>query len=78
LIKFVSMRAIRQNQRDEQLQTVRVLGKIGGEDMIGCLESAAARRPLFWRSRYEPVREAAGRAVNEIRTRLSAAHQQAA
>ena len=78
LIRFASMRAIRRNQRDEQLEAVRVLGKIGGEDMIPCLESAAARRPFFWRSRYEPVREAAGRAVDEIRARLPAAQEQAA
>jgi len=78
LMKFASMRAIRQNQRDEQLQALRVLGRIGGADMIGCLESAAVRRPLFWRSRYEPVREAAGWAVNEIRARLSAAAEQVA
>lgn len=78
LIRFVSIRAIRQNQRDEQLEAVRVLGKIGGEDTIPCLESAAVRRPLFWRSKYEPVREGAESALNEIRTRLGDSQKQAA
>lgn len=72
------MRTARQDQRDEQLDAVRMIGKIGGEDVIACLESAAARRPLFWRSRYEPVRVAAVRALAEIRARLSSGQERAA
>lgn len=50
---------------DERIAAIHSLRQIKHPDAFRCLQSLAGRRPLFGRSRYEPIRIAAEQAIGQ-------------
>lgn len=52
---------------DERIAAIHSLAQVDHPDSVSCLNSIISRQPLFWRSRYEPVRAAALHEILRLR-----------
>lgn len=72
IIKIASHKSIFSSDNTEKIAAVEALGKIGGAEALECLTRIANHKPLFGREKYEPVHQAAKKAVESAPLRTAA------
>jgi|GEM_PF-1538888 len=71
IIRFAQRRSLAQDDMAEKIAAINALGRIECPETVSCLTKMASYKPLIGRSRYEPIRIAAERVLDDIRSRQS-------